>query len=92
MKIIQQGNSLSEDDLHIIDTELVTKMVKNRLLIEFDESPDIESLDFSGCQGFYHIKSLGNKLYQFWFEHKQDYDTFYDIMIAYKMTLTGSDK
>lgn len=92
MKIIQQGNSLSEDDLHIIDTELVTKMVKNRLLIEFDESPDIESLDFSGCQGFYHIKSLGNKLYQFWFEHKQDYDTFYNIMIAYKMTLTGSDK
>ena len=92
MKIIQQRKSLSEDDLHLIDTALVTEMMRNRLVIEFNESPDIDSFDFSGCRGFYHIKSLGNKLYQFWFEKKQDYDIFYNTMIAYKMTQTGYDK
>lgn len=92
MKILPQGFSISEDDLHLIDSSTVTEMIKNRLVIEFDKSPDIDSLDFSGCQGFYHIKSLGNKLYQFWFEKRQDYDIFYNTMIAYKMSHTNSDK
>jgi len=92
MKIVKQGLSLSDDDLHLVDPKIITQMMKNRILVEFDESPSIESLDFSGCQGFYHIKSCKNKLYQFWFEKHQDYDAFYTNILAYKMSLTNSDK
>jgi hypothetical protein len=92
MKIIKQGLALSDEDLNLIKPETVTMMMKHRLVVEFDEAPDLDSLDFSGCQGFYYIKSLGNKLYQFWFENKHDFDTFYNNLIAYKMLLNGSDK
>ena len=92
MKIVKQGLALSDEDLHIIDQEVVTKMMKHRLVVEFDVEPDIESLDFSGCMGFYHIKSLGKKLYQFWFEELSDYDAFYSNIIAYKLSVDTSDK
>ena len=93
MKIVPNGFSLSEDDIQLLtSTETLEKLMSNRLVVEFDETPELEALDFTGCQGFYHIKSLGNKLYQFWFEMKQDYDAFYENILAYKMTLTNSDK
>lgn len=92
MKIIRQGLSLSESDLNYVDSEIATKLLRNRLLVEFDESPDIDAFNFSGCTGFYHIKSLGSKIYQFWFENKKDYDVFYENVLAYKLTLSGDDK
>lgn len=92
MKIVKQGLALSDDDLHIVNSDVVTDMMKHRLVVEFDDEPDIDSLDFKGCAGFYHIKSLGKKLYQFWFEDITDYDAFYSNIIAYKMSIDNSDK
>jgi hypothetical protein len=92
MKIIKQGLALSDEDLNLIKPDTVTTMMKHRLVVEFDEAPDLDHLNFSGCQGFYYIKSLGSKLYQFWFENKHDFDTFYHNLIAYKMSLNIDDK
>lgn len=92
MKIVPQGLALSDDDLHLVDASVITEMMKHRLVVEFNEAPDIDSLDFSGTCGFYHVKSLGNKLYQFWFQKPNDYDAFYENIIAYKMSLENSDK
>ena len=91
MKIIKQKYALSEQDLMMLDTRMVTAMMKNRYVVEFDDTPDIESLDFSGCQGFYHIKSLKSKLYQFWFEKPADGDAFYSTIIAYKMSMSSDN-
>lgn len=94
MKIVEQGLSLSEDDLSLLrGTKIIETMMKNRLLVEFDEAPDIDELDFSGCKSYYFIKSLGSKLFQFWFHDKRDYDAFYSNIIAYKLSITNeSDK
>ena len=40
MKIVKQGLTLSDNDLHIIDVAVVTKMMKNRLVVEFNEEPE----------------------------------------------------
>lgn len=92
MKILKQGLALSDEDINLIDPKILTIMMKNRLVVEFEEAPDLDNLDFKGCKGFYYIKSLGSKLYQFWFENRQDFDAFYNNLIAYKMTLSNSDK
>ena len=90
MKIIQQKYALSDQDMTILDTRIITTMMKNRYVVEFDDTPDIDSLDFSGCTGFYHIKSLKSKLYQFWFEKPADGEAFYSTIIAYKMSMSTS--
>jgi hypothetical protein len=93
MKITEQKFSLSDKDLELLrGSKIIEEMMRNRLLVEFDEAPDLENLDFSGCQSFYHIKSLGARLFQFWFHHIRDYEDFRSNIIAYKMTLTDSDK
>lgn len=93
MKIVKQGYALSDEDLQLVDPKIITEMMKYRLVVEFPDAPDINQLDFSGCQGFYHIKSLGSKLYQFWFYKKSDFDAFYENVIAYKLSLeTTKDK
>ena len=87
MRIVEQGNSLSEEDLEWLRGTIVAQtMLKQRLLVEFDTTPDIESIDFSGTRGFYLIKSLGHKIYQFWFENMQDYEDFRANILAYKMS------
>ena len=48
----------------------------------------IDRLDFSGTRGFYLIKSLGYKLYQFWFEDPMDYEDFRANILAYKLSST----
>ncbi len=89
MRIVEQGNSLSEEDLEWLrGTDVVQAMLRQRLLVEFDTNPDIESIDFSGTRGFYLIKSLGHKIYQFWFEHLQDYEDFRANILAYKLSST----
>lgn len=92
MKIIKQGYSLSEDDLQLLDSSIVTEMLKNRILVEFDKTPEIENFDFSGVNGFYCMKSLGSKLYQFWFQYESDCDAFYSTCIAFKMSRNTDDK
>jgi hypothetical protein len=89
MRITEQKNSLSEEDLEWLrGTITVTKMLKQRLIVEFDDDPDIEQIDFSGTRGFYLIKSLGYKLYQFWFEDQRDYEDFRENILAYKLSST----
>ena len=75
----------------MLDSKTITVMMKNRYIVEFDDTPDIESLDFSGCSGFYHIKSLKSKLYQFWFEKPADGEAFYSTIIAYKMSMSSNN-
>tara|TARA_B100000963_G_scaffold45112_3_gene33667 strand:- start:60307 stop:60591 length:285 start_codon:yes stop_codon:yes gene_type:complete len=92
MRIVEQKYSLSEEDLvHLQGTDTIEKMLKQRLVCEFDSNPDIDQIDFSGARGFYLIKNLGHKMYQFWFEDIQDYDDFRANILAYKMSSSIKD-
>ena len=92
MRIVEQKYSLSEEDLvHLRGTDTVEKMLKQRLVCEFDSNPDIDQIDFSGARGFYLIKNLGHKMYQFWFEDIQDYEDFRANILAYKMSSSIKD-
>lgn len=92
MRIVEQKYSLSEEDLvHLQGSETIQKMLKQRLVCEFDNNPDIDQIDFSGARGFYLIKNLGHKMYQFWFEDIQDYDDFRANILAYKMSSSIKD-
>mgnify|MGYP003303283838 FL=1 len=92
MRIVEQKNSLSEEDLaHLQGSPIIVKMLKQRLVVEFEQPPNIEEIDFSGTRGFYLIKSLGHKIYQFWFEDKRDYEDFRANILAYKMSSTIKD-
>lgn len=89
MRIVEQKYSLSEEDLEWLrGTDALVTMLKQRLIVEFDQNPDIESIDFSGTRGFYLIKGLGHKIYQFWFEDKRDYEDFRHNILAYKLSST----
>jgi hypothetical protein len=89
MRIVEQKHSLSEEDLEWLrGTHTIEKMLKQRLVVEFDTDPNIEEIDFSGTRGFYLIKSLGYKLYQFWFEEERDYEDFRANILAYKLSST----
>ena len=92
MRLVEQKNSLSEEDLvHLQGSAIVVKMMKQRLVVEFEHAPNIEEIDFSGTRGFYLIKSLGHKIYQFWFEDPKDYEDFRANILAYKMSSTIKD-
>ena len=89
MRIVEQKHSLSEEDLEWLrGTHTIEKMLKQRLVVEFDTDPNIEEIDFNGTRGFYLIKSLGYKLYQFWFEEERDYEDFRANILAYKLSST----
>jgi hypothetical protein len=92
MRIVEQKFSLSEEDLvYLQGSETIEKMLRQRLVCEFDNNPDIDQIDFSGAKGFYLIKNLGHKMYQFWFENIQDYDDFRANILAYKMSSSIKD-
>ena len=92
MRIVEQGNSLSEEDLvHLQGSLIIVKMLKQRLVVEFEHAPNIEEIDFAGTRGFYFIKSLGHKIYQFCFEDNRDYEDFRANILAYKMSSTIKD-
>lgn len=89
MRIVEQKNSLSEEDLvYLQGSSVIIKMLKQRLVVEFEQPPNIDEIDFSGTKGFYLIKSLGHKIYQFWFEDSRDYEDFRANILAYKMSST----
>ena len=92
MRIVEQKNSLSEEDLvYLQGSCAIIKMLKQRLVVEFEHAPNIEEIDFAGTRGFYFIKSLGHKIYQFWFEDNRDYEDFRANILAYKMSSTIKD-
>jgi len=92
LRIVEQKNSLSEEDLvHLQGSPVLVKMLKQRLVVEFENSPNIDEIDFSGTRGFYLIKSLGHKIYQFWFEDNRDYEDFRANILAYKMSSAITD-
>ena len=92
MRIVEQKHSLSEEDLvYLQGSSVIVKMLKQRLVVEFEHAPNIDEIDFSGTKGFYLIKSLGHKIYQFWFEDKKDYDDFRANILAYKMSSSIKD-
>tara|TARA_B100000902_G_C26939656_1_gene730368 strand:+ start:448 stop:732 length:285 start_codon:yes stop_codon:yes gene_type:complete len=92
MRIVEQKYSLSEEDLaYLQGSPVLIKMLKQRLVVEFENNPNIEEIDFSGARGFYLIKSLGHKIYQFWFEDNRDYEDFRANILAYKMSSTITD-
>ena len=92
MRIIEQNNSLSEEDLvHLQGSPIIIKMLKQRLVCEFEQPPNIEEIDFSGTRGFYLVKNLGHKIYQFWFEDPVDYEDFRANILAYKMSSAIKD-
>ena len=92
MRIVEQKNSLSEEDLvYLQGSSVIIKMLKQRLVVEFEHAPNIEEIDFAGTRGFYFIKSLGHKIYQFWFEDNRDYEDFRANILAYKMSSTIKD-
>ena len=92
MLIVEQKYSLSEEDLECLrGTSTIEKMLRQRLVCEFDVDPDIDEIDFSGTRGFYLIKNLGHKIYQFWFENIQDYEDFRANILAYKMSSSIKD-
>ena len=92
MRIVEQKNSLSEEDLvYLQGSSAIIKMLKQRLVVEFEHAPNIEEIDFAGTRGFFFIKSLGHKIYQFWFEDNRDYEDFRANILAYKMSSTIKD-
>ena len=92
MRIVEQKNSLSEEDLvYLQGSSAIIKMLKQRLVVEFEHAPNIEEIDFAGTRGFYFIKSLGHKIYQFWFEDNRDYEDFRANILAYKMSSSIKD-
>lgn len=89
MRIVEQKYSLSEEDIEFLHgTTIIQKMLKQRLIVEFDTNPDIDQIDFSGARGFYLIKSLSHKVFQFWFEDIRDYEDFRANILAYKLSST----
>jgi len=90
MRIVEQKNSLSEEDLEWLrGTETIQEMLRQRLVVEFDTDPDIDKIDFTGTRGFYLIRNMEHKIYQFWFENHMDYQEFRANILAYKMSSTG---
>ena len=46
MRIVEQKNSLSEEDLEWLrGTDTIQEMLKQRLVVEFDTDPDIDALE-----------------------------------------------
>lgn len=80
IKVIENSGSLSENDLKLLaGTELILNMMRNRILLYINKSTEEinwETLTM-GITGFYHIRAVDQKrLFQVWFETKEDYDVF----------------
>ena len=66
-------------------------MLKQRLVVEFQNNLILRILIFSGTRGFYFIKILDIKYNQTWFEDNRDYEDFRANILAYKMSSTIKD-
>lgn len=87
IKVIDSDLSLTEEDVLLLcGSDLLLKMMKNRLLvIKDDPQTNIDWVSFcEGLSGFYHIKAIERaRVYQVWFENPIDKDRFQkNIMIS----------
>ena len=94
IKLVNNGGSLSETDLQLIaGTELVINMMRNRLCVVTNNN-DIAWQDLMiDVQGLYHIIPLdkSKRVYQLWFESKQDIEQFNKNLYVSKLSNTAHE-
>jgi len=79
LKLLNNSGSLSETDLQLISgTELLMRMMRNRRLIIVPNGDEVNwSALMEDMSGLYHIRRVeGDKLFQIWFEVKEDITQF----------------
>ena len=95
VKVLNNSGSLSETDLALISgTPLLLNMMRNRRLMVVPQGSDINwSLLMDKMDGLYHIRRIeGEKLYQIWFEIKEDITQFEKNLYMAKLSNTVKDK
>lgn len=91
VKILSTPGSLSDADLKlIVGTDALMSMMRNRLLLVIGNSESINWIELTqGIAGFYHIRKIDkDKLYQIWFEHAIDMETFKKNLTVCKLSET----
>lgn len=79
IKVLENAGSLSESDLELIaGTDLIEMMMRNRIMMLANPKEECDWLTLTeGFTGLYHIRSIdGARLFQLWFEHAYDIETF----------------
>lgn len=90
LRVYDNGGSLSEADLTLIkDSDILIRMMRNRILIQADTRQaeiDWDSLT-DKLVGFYHIRPVDrdNMIFQVWFEIESDMHTFKKILMIKKL-------
>ncbi len=95
VRVLNNSGSLSETDLALISgTPLLLNMMRNRRLMVVPQGSDINwSLLMDKMDGLYHIRRIeGEKLYQIWFEIKEDITQFEKNLYMAKLSNTVKDK
>lgn len=94
IKLVNNGGSLSETDLQLIaGTELVINMMRNRVCVVTNNN-DIAWTDLMiDVAGLYHIRPLdkSKRVYQLWFESKQDIEQFNKNLYVSKLSNTAHE-
>lgn len=94
IKVIDNGGSLSESDLQLIaGTELVLKMMRNRVVVVTNNEEIAWQDMFANIEGLYYIRPLdkSKKIYQVWFEAKKDIDVFKKNLYVLKLSDTAHE-
>jgi len=90
LRVYDNGGSLSEADLTLIkDSDILIRMMRNRILIQADTRQaeiDWDSLT-DKLIGFYHIRPVDrdNMIFQVWFEIENDMHTFKKQLMIKKL-------
>lgn len=95
MKIIENRNSLSEEDIGLLKgTNILTKMLKNRILVKFDSSDVDDELyeQLYKSEDFYYMQYVETNTYSFWFHSAIDFDNFKSFLVALKLMNCKVDK
>ena len=96
VKVLENSGSLSETDLQLIrGTELLLQLMRNRRLIMVTGGGTELNWQklMDGVSGLYHIRRIDtDKLYQIWFERKQDIDTFEKNLYLAKLSETHENE
>ena len=91
IKIVNNGGSLSETDLQLMQgTELVVQMMRNRIIVVTNNN-DIAWQDLmTDVCGLYHIRHLdkSKQIYQLWFELETDIKQFERNLYVSKLSNT----
>ena len=94
IKLVNNGGSRSETDLQwVAGTELVINMMRNRVCVVTNNN-DIAWTDLMiDVEGLYHIRPLdkSKRVYQLWFESKQDIEQFNKNLYVSKLSNTAHE-